>query len=764
MFFNVLAVGFYGLFGAVLAEIPSYIKVCNKNDPEISKCIINSVEQLRSRLKTGIAELNVPPIEPLLLDEIQLRSGPNQAKINANITNAKVWGPSGFEIIDLKVSIPSIYFEGDYDIDMSVLILKYKGKGPITGNFTNYKFDCIMKGDLVTLNGQQHLQFRKFNLTLYIGHSAIHLGNLFAGQNPTLSSATNEVVRDNADLFVNEIKPVLENSLAQKFTDIANTITKRFTYQELFPDNMNMHSHLNPTDEIVFDGRCLLSWIVSPEQAIYWLLAEYLQEYICKASDPKYEKCVLTSFEKTKPYLMKGIPELSLPPFDPFELPIMTVNRTLNDAVSINAIIRNIKVEGGRNTVIQGLRADPKKHVGEIRLSLPWTTIEMEYDVQGHLLTIPLQSRGFFFGNFTNTQFSIKGGLQTYEKDGNEYFRVKRINSKIVVGDGFIRLTSKNPDMQFGADLIANFFNEDPRRVLDTVNPIFIETSNQLFTVVADQILANLKASDINVITELICVSVPNTLTKLQFSINLIKKTMNCFCWLMTVLVLFQWTNREVSCVRKARKPSFFPTCFRNDPNLNRCLVEATEMIRPYLAKGIPELKVPPFEPFNIPEIKLEQGTSALNFKALLKNFFCTAKIHKMKLAGDYTVTGKILVAPIQGGGKFTAGIDSVDVFVYQKYKTSTRKDGKVHLVPIGTNSTISVQEPKLNLQGLFEGNEELTAATNKAINDNADELVIELKPVLEDLISKILEDLLFKTISNNIPWDDLYPINPKFS
>lgn len=91
-------------------------------------------------------------------------------------------------------------------------------------------------------------------------------------------------------------------------------------------------------------------------KTIYLLPAEYLQEYICKASDPKYEKCVLTSFEKTKPYLMKGIPELSLPPFDPFELPLMTVNRTLNDAVTINAIIRNIKVEGGRNTVIQGLR------------------------------------------------------------------------------------------------------------------------------------------------------------------------------------------------------------------------------------------------------------------------------------------------------------------------------------------------------------------------------------------------------------------------
>lgn len=92
-----------------------------------------------------------------------------------------------------------------------------------------------MKGDLVTRDSKQYLKFRKIGLTLYIGHSQIHLGNLFSGQNPTLSRATNEVVRDNADLFVNEIKPVLENSLSDKFTEIANKITERFTYEELFP-------------------------------------------------------------------------------------------------------------------------------------------------------------------------------------------------------------------------------------------------------------------------------------------------------------------------------------------------------------------------------------------------------------------------------------------------------------------------------------------------------------------------------------------------
>lgn len=48
----------------------------------------------------------------------------------------------------------------------------------------------------------------------------------------------------------------------------------------------------------------------------------------------------------------------------------------------------------------------------------------------------------------------------------------------------------------FAADLIAEFYNENPRRVMDAVNPIFIETSNDLFQAVIDQVLGNLPASE----------------------------------------------------------------------------------------------------------------------------------------------------------------------------------------------------------------------------------------------------------------------------
>ncbi|XP_044266493.1 protein takeout-like [Tribolium madens] len=240
-----LFIVFLGIVCFASAAIPPYIKVCKSSEANLASCIIESVNLLKPTLKEGIPELNVPPIEPLLLDEVKLRSGPSSAKINANITNIKVWGPSTFEILELKpnlpkakfafkVRIPSLHFEGDYDIDMRILVLEYKGVGPITGNFTNYSFDCILKGNRIQKDGEEYLKFDKMRLRLNIGHSRITLGNLFR-DDPIIGRATNDVINDNTDLFINEIKPVLENSLAEKFTDIANKITLKFTYKELFP-------------------------------------------------------------------------------------------------------------------------------------------------------------------------------------------------------------------------------------------------------------------------------------------------------------------------------------------------------------------------------------------------------------------------------------------------------------------------------------------------------------------------------------------------
>ncbi|KAJ3654887.1 hypothetical protein Zmor_014040 [Zophobas morio] len=225
--------------------------------------------------------------------------------------------------------------------------------------------------------------------------------------------------------------------------------------------------------------------------------------------------------------------------------------------------------------------------------------------------------------------------------------------------------------------------------------------------------------------------------------------------------------------------PSYFPKCKRYDPKLNECLVKATETVRPFLIKGVPELGIPPIEPYTIPEITLEQGTQALNFKALLKDvevrglgnykfsqfdfdvpglqWFCKATINPIKLVGDYTVTGKILLAPIEGSGKFTAGIENSNITAYQKVEFFKKK-GVTYVRPVTTNTTISVGGPKVHLDGLFGGNEELNKVTNTVINDNVNELFEDLKPVIEKIITNVIEQWLFKGLEDNVPFDKLYP------
>ncbi|XP_049822910.1 protein takeout [Aethina tumida] len=233
--------------------------------------------------------------------------------------------------------------------------------------------------------------------------------------------------------------------------------------------------------------------------------------------------------------------------------------------------------------------------------------------------------------------------------------------------------------------------------------------------------------------------------------------------------------------VQSAKKlPSYFPQCSRDDPKLNQCLMKAAETVRPYLLKGVPELSIPSIEPFGIPEVTLEQGTDALNIKAVLHNttihglgnykfskfefdvekyeFRAKAIVKPISLEGDYKVNGRILVAPIEGQGQFTAAIESADVDFYQKVQRTKNKKGIEFLTPTYTNTSIRVDKPKAHLTGLFGGNEELNSVTNRIINDNVDVLFEEIRPVIEKILTDVLNNILLQAFETQIPFDDLYP------
>lgn len=93
-----------------------------------------------------------------------------------------------------------------------------------------------------------------------------------------------------------------------------------------------------------------------------------------------------------------------------------------------------------------------------MRLTFPKTQLEMDYDVNGQLLIIPLRSKGFFNGTFTDTHLFVKGNLKTEDKNGVKYFKVDKFFMKVRVGDGQVKLAAENPDLQFAGNIF--FYTE----------------------------------------------------------------------------------------------------------------------------------------------------------------------------------------------------------------------------------------------------------------------------------------------------------------
>ncbi|KAI5715531.1 hypothetical protein M8J77_017734 [Diaphorina citri] len=218
--------------------------------------------------------------------------------------------------------------------------------------------------------------------------------------------------------------------------------------------------------------------------------------------------------------------------------------------------------------------------------------------------------------------------------------------------------------------------------------------------------------------------------------------------------------------------------CKQKDPTFDECVKKATVLAKPYIAKGVPSLSIPPVEPFGIPMIMLEQGTGAVNYKANLKDVKITglssykfdeikvdlpqhkvtAKVHVpvLFLESDYDINGRALLVPIRGMGLFRANLTNVNAHVKMNGKV-IKKKGQEYFESKDTMIKLTIGETQAHFGNLFNGDSVLSEATNKFINENANDIVEEVKPAIEMVASMLLDDIANK-IFKNIPVSKVFP------
>lgn len=195
----------------------------------------------------------------------------------------------------------------------------------------------------------------------------------------------------------------------------------------------------------------------------------------CSLSDPELNKCLVQKLTATKPFIQTGVPELNIPTLDPFNLDEIDIDHKFGPTMFVKGVLKNLKAYGGSGIIFDDIKLNPQTLEGEVMVSFPYIYAETEYNIQGQFL-IPIQRRGYFRGNFTDVKVVGKGYFRKVTKNGVEIAQLEKPDFVAKIGDGYVKLTDKNPAQQMLVDMVANFFNQNPAGVVEILSPVYIRT------------------------------------------------------------------------------------------------------------------------------------------------------------------------------------------------------------------------------------------------------------------------------------------------
>ncbi|XP_063372490.1 uncharacterized protein LOC134660645 [Cydia amplana] len=215
--------------------------------------------------------------------------------------------------------------------------------------------------------------------------------------------------------------------------------------------------------------------------------------------------------------------------------------------------------------------------------------------------------------------------------------------------------------------------------------------------------------------------------------------------------------------------PDYFPQCKKSDPEINKCIMQAIEVMRPRLREGIPEVHIPAIEPFAVPTLKLDRTQPNLRLKAVVKNIRAVGGsnfvVEKLKLnlnnkyaaevrlslprlavTADYDVRGsRLLVLEIDGKGKLRGNFTGISVIAKGAAKV-VEKEGVRYLQADKIVTRVKVGHGQV----AFDDTERPLAASSAANFFNASPGVVLdiLSPLVDETAAAVLKVFLNKVLA----------------
>ncbi|XP_014472046.1 PREDICTED: uncharacterized protein LOC106743061 [Dinoponera quadriceps] len=225
------------------AEIPSYINVCGRKNPNLDECILKNIENLKNKICEGMPELSVPPTEPLALSKINVINS-DTAKIS--LDNVYLRGICNFEVQSFHMDLEKRHFDVDlifrqikmnmtYNFNVNIIV-PVAIKGPISITTDNVSAKSGVDLNVATKGNKQFVYLSNIKLDLGIKRYDANVSSFDDAQMATMREIGQHFLGNNQQELLAVLKPILEDVISKQILNFSNKIVRHFTYDELFPD------------------------------------------------------------------------------------------------------------------------------------------------------------------------------------------------------------------------------------------------------------------------------------------------------------------------------------------------------------------------------------------------------------------------------------------------------------------------------------------------------------------------------------------------
>ncbi|CAH0595031.1 unnamed protein product [Chrysodeixis includens] len=244
MFESLMLVVFLTSLVGADKSLPEDFTRCRQSDPKLNDCLKSAVPDALRRMKTGIASLAVPQMEPLLVSSINIDSGAGPVVITQNYRNIKLHGLTDSVLTSYKADLknyrlrtdsitPKMEFLADYVMKGRILVLPIQGKGIANITMVNLVVKHDLIGEPKQRDGQTYMHIRDYRVKFIPQRVVLHFTNLFNGDK-RLGDQMNLFLNENSDLVFNELKESYEKSLSSVFQDVTNKIFDSVPMNKIF--------------------------------------------------------------------------------------------------------------------------------------------------------------------------------------------------------------------------------------------------------------------------------------------------------------------------------------------------------------------------------------------------------------------------------------------------------------------------------------------------------------------------------------------------